>query len=351
MPAPAGGSVTVSQAAGLVDQTVHVSWTGFKPSSTPVVHPASTEYVVRVYECRGSAPAGPQDCYGSSAYTYPGKSDPTQVLPDGPSNALDAATDPSGTGGVDIEVRTSAESSSLGCDQDNACSVVVIPNYGQPGKHSTDFIYATNSYMDSTWAWTNHVTIPLAFAPSGQNCPLNSPSISLNGSPLVQRAVTSWQPVICQQSGGTALDYTAIGEQEGRTQFMSGTADVGLTEDPVTGTPTRRFRYAPLAIDGIAFAFHVDDAATGQPITSMTLSPRLVAKMLTESYGQTGYVAKGQPVGNGNPATVGNPYSLFTDPEFLALNPGHTLALDRDQSADRVRQPGHGLRTHPVVGS
>jgi ABC-type phosphate transport system substrate-binding protein len=324
VPAPAGGSVTVSQPTDLVDQTVHVSWTGFKPSSTPVVHPASTEYVVRVYECRGTAPVGPQDCYGSSVYTYPGQSDKTAVLPDGPTNALDAATDPSGAGGVDIEVRTSAESSSLGCDKDSACSVVVIPNYGQPGHKSTDFIYATNSYMDSTWAWANHVAIPLSFAPTGDSCPLTSPSISLNGAPPLERAVTSWQPVICQQSGGTALDYTAIGEQQGRTQFMSGTADVGLTADPFTGTPTRRFRYAPLAIDGITFAFHVDDATTGQPITSMTLTPRLVAKMLTESYGQTGYVAKGQPVANGDPATVGNPYSLFTDPEFLALNPGHS---------------------------
>jgi hypothetical protein len=53
------------------------------------------------------------------------------------------------------------------------------------------------------------------------------------------------------------------------------------------------------------------------------LTPRLVAKMLTESYGETGYVAAGDPVGAGNPNTVGNPYSLFTDPEFLALNPGH----------------------------
>jgi ABC-type phosphate transport system substrate-binding protein len=322
--APAGGSVMASQATGLVDQTVHVSWTGFKPSSTPVVHAASTEYVVRVYECRGTAPTGPQDCYGSSLYTYPGQSDKSAVLPDGPTNALDAATDPSGAGEVDIEVRTSAESSSLGCDKDNACSIAVVPNYGQPGKHSTDFIYATNSYMDSAWAWANHVAIPLSFAPTGQSCPLNTPSISLNGSPALERAVMSWQPVICQESGGTALNYTAIGEQAGRTQFMSGTADVGLTADPVTGISTRRFRYAPLAVNGISFAFHVDDATTGQPITSMTLTPRLVAKMLTESYGQNGYVAKGQPVANGNPATVGNPYSLFTDPEFLALNPGHS---------------------------
>ena len=50
---------------------------------------------MRVYECRTAAPTGPQDCYGSSVYKYDGQTDPTQVLPDGPSNALDAPTDPS----------------------------------------------------------------------------------------------------------------------------------------------------------------------------------------------------------------------------------------------------------------
>ena len=321
--APAGGSVTAAQATGLVNQTVHVSWTGFKPSSTPIVHPASTEFVVRVYECRGAAPTGPQDCYGSSVYKYEGQSDPTQVLPDGPTNALDAATDPSGNGGVDIEIRTSRESSSLGCDIDHACSLAVIPNYGDPSDHSSDFVFATTSYMDSTWAWANHVTIPIAFGPTGDSCPLGASSISLNGSAMLERAVTSWQPVICHESGGTALDYTSVGEPQGRAQFLSGAADIGLTSEPNSTATSRKFRYAPLSVDGIAIAFHVDDATTGQPITSMTLTPRLVAKLLTESYGENGYVAAGSPVGNGNPATVGNPYSIFTDPEFLSLNAGH----------------------------
>jgi ABC-type phosphate transport system substrate-binding protein len=325
MPAPAGGSVTVDQTTGLVNQTVHVSWSGFKPSSATVVHPANTEYVVRVYECRGAAPAGPQDCYGSSVYTYPDQSDTSQVLPDGPTNALDAATDPSGKGGVDIEVRTSAESTSLACSTSSPCSLVVIPNNGDPSDHSTDFIYATTSYMDSEWAWADHVTIPLSFAPTGDSCPLNASSISLNGGPMLERAITSWQPQICQGSDAVALDYTALGETQGRAQFLAGTADIGLTSEPAGDGPpaTRAYGYAPLTADGIAVGFHIDDALDGQPINNLVLTPRLVAKMLTESYGETGYVAAGDPVGAGNPNTVGNPYSLFTDPEFLALNPGH----------------------------
>ena len=324
-PAPAGGQVTVDQTTNLVDQTVHVSWTGFKPSSATVVHPANTEYVVRVYECRGADPAGPQDCYGSSLYTYDGQSDTTQVLPDGPTNALDAASDPSGKGGVDIEVRTSAESTSLGCTATVQCSLAVVPNYGDPTDHSSDFIYATTSYMDSPWAWANHVAIPLSFAPTGDNCPLNVSSISLNGGPMMQRAITSWQPAICQGTSGVALDYTALGETQGRAQFLAGTADIGLTSEPVDAgaTTTRAYGYAPLTVDGVAVGFHIDDALDGQPIDNLVLTPRLIAKMLTESYGETGYVAAGNPVGAGNPNTVGNPYSLFTDPEFLALNPGH----------------------------
>jgi ABC-type phosphate transport system substrate-binding protein len=323
-PSP-GGSVTVSNDHDLVDQTVHVSWSGFRPSSAPVVTQASTMYVVRVYQCRGTAPAGPQDCYGSSEYDYPGKTDASATQPDGPPNFVDAATDAAGKGGVDIETRTSLESSTLGCDAEHACSLVVVPNYGDPTQHANDFIYATNAYMDAAWSWARHSTIPISFAATGASCPLGDASVGTVGSPLSARAITSWQPAICQGTNAVDVDYTAVGEPQARSEFLAGSVDVALTSLPADPSVTAKhaYTYAPINIGGISVAFHVDDTQTGQPINDMKLNARLVAKLLTESYGGVGFVAPGAPVGPGNPATAGNPYSIFSDPEFRQLNPGH----------------------------
>jgi len=327
--APAGGSVTVDRTDNLFNETVHVSWQGFKPSSAPVVQQAVTTYVVRVYQCRGAAPVSPADCYGSSTYTWPGQTDANSHQPDGVPNFVDAATAANGTGSVDIEVRTRLEASTLGCDKDHPCSIVVVPNYGD-GNKKNDFTYATNAYMDSAWAWANHVTVPITLAPTGDYCPLGDVGVGLVGAPGAKRAIMSWQPVACQPStGGVKIGYTALGELQGRAGFLSGLADVGLTTLPADRPGTRSFTYAPIATDAIAVAFHIDEDAfsgtptAGLPITDMKLNARLVAKLITESYGGVGYTAPGTPLGNGNPAVVGNPQAIYTDPEFLALNPGH----------------------------
>src|SRR4051794_28034426 len=108
-----GAKITVSRTANLVNQTVDVSWTGFRPSSATRLDNSgdaldiNTENPVRVYQCRGdwtTAPASSSDCYGSPgfrgipvsgdkpavapvpSYTYPGQQDEFDPLPDGPPN-------------------------------------------------------------------------------------------------------------------------------------------------------------------------------------------------------------------------------------------------------------------------
>ncbi len=69
------------------------------------------------------------------------------------------------------------------------------------------------------------------------------------------------------------------------------------------------FAYAPVDVSAVAVAFNVTDPTTGQRITEMTLSPRLLAILIAGS----------QSSGRGT--------HLFDDPEFLALNPGHSWPL------------------------
>lgn len=319
-PAPAGGSVTVEETTNLVAQTVHVTWQGFRPSSETVLHD-TTQFPVRVFQCRGEDPADWTDCYGAPGYTYSGRNpenNPFVDVPDGPANYVSTVTAKDGTGQADIGVFTKQQSSTLDCTSTTVCSIVVVPVIGLP--KGQDFITAI--YDAAVWA--NRVSIPVQFAPTGALCGLGDADASVLGAPIDQRMVTQWQPALCTRTPKVNVDYTADGEPQARAQFTQKHVDIGLTTLPLqdTGPPQPPHAYAPVSVSGIAIAFRVDDPNTGRPITSMKLNPRLVAKLITQSYGGVGYVPKGNPVGSGDPNTAGNPQSIFTDPEFLALNPG-----------------------------
>ena len=53
--------------------------------------------------------------------------------------------------------------------------------------------------------------------------------------------------------------------------------------------------------------------SNGQPVTTLKLTPLLLAKLLTESYLAT--------AGFGDPALAHNPLNITTDPEFNAAQP------------------------------
>jgi len=349
--APAGGSVTVEKTANLVNEVIHVGWEGFKPSVNPdgtlLFRDDMTRYPVRVYQCRGEDPAGPEDCYGSAIYDYPGRDNPipSDFLghPDGPFNRVDIATAPDGTAGVDIEVMTKRESVTLGCEEGVACSIVVVPNYGDDTREDSTYpdypacatIYGPaaqclmfeegiyGNTIDAPWAWANRAVVPISFAPSAESCGLGDAEVALLGSPKAERALTSWQSATCTAATPVDFDYTSQGEDLSRNAFLNGLTDVALTVRPVDpaaiNEETRPFVYAPIATSSVVVAFRVDDPATGLAIAEMRLNPRLIAKLVTQSYGYGSWSEEGSDLGN--PATRGNPATMFSDPEFLELNP------------------------------
>jgi hypothetical protein len=333
VPAPGAGpgaTVTVSKTTNMVNETVQVSWEGFRPSSDSRLANAgdsldgNTQRPVRVYECRGADPKSSSDCYGSLGfngiaagpdseavpevlpYTYPGQTDKFKVTPDGPANWQDNVTAADGTGEVAIQVFTKRESASLGCDSDSPCSIVVVPNYGRPAG-------ATEDQLDAPWAWENRTVVPLAFLPVGDSCPLAGSSLRVEGSPMAADVLASWRAKTCVlASDAVTLDYTAIGEPQTRSDVASGTTSTGLVIDPLPKEDQAAggVVYAPLAATGLVVAYQIDDA-DGRPIRDLKLNARLVAKLVTGSY-RTG----------GDAATSGNPFNLFADPELKALNPG-----------------------------
>lgn len=326
-----GAKITVTKTSNLRNETVGVSWRGFRPSSSDQLQngggsfDVNTTNPVRIYQCRGDSrdvPRDARDCYGASGFrgtpasgnqpaipavpgfTYPGQTDEFQNLPDGPANFQDTVTTAAGSGQATIQLFTKRESPALGCEHGVACSIVVVPNYGRPQG-------ATEDQLDAPWAWENRTVIPLDFAPIDPACSGNAIRANVEGSPLSARALASWRAASCTATNKPVdINYTSLDDNQARADVAAGQTDVGLASRPATDDLNKNLVYAPVAASGLVIAFQIDDAH-GRPVTSMRLNQRLVAKIITASY----RVAD-------NPGVAGNPKNLFRDPEFLDLNPG-----------------------------
>ena len=104
--------------------------------------------------------------------------------------------------------------------------------------------------------------------------------------------------------------------------------------------------YAPLTVSGVTIAFDIERVPgvvdgqsqpdetllAGDQVAHLFLTPRLVAKLLTESYqAQFQNITESKPAGYG--WVQHNPVDLFTDPDFLQWNPEFAL-LSTTQAID-----------------
>ena len=365
-------TATVSQTADLVDQTVQVAWANFSPSTDNPYDPTTPRsgiyyggpgtdlYPVWVLQCRGTDPADDLLTSNPSCYlTSAGRTDG----PGGLGNSVYAVTNPDGTAQVSFHVENAQTNSVLGCDATHACSILVLPAFGgrqDPNSptncadHSLDYPTEANGYQDdpttlasdnmfgAACSWANRLVVPLSFAATPSNCPNTTASFGAAGSPMLSRALQQWQAGWCHGSSALSLNYNSTSnEYEARSSFLNGgqaltsSTDVALTSQP--GDGGRKHTYAPIANTDVAIAFVIDDPKTGRVIPDLTLNARLMAKLLTQSYSlQFACTSGGTTTKQSNtcdPAIKGNPSSIFTDPEFLALNPQITSA---DYSAQNL---------------
>ncbi|MFI6153731.1 hypothetical protein ACIBCA_13645 [Kitasatospora sp. NPDC051170] len=348
------GSVTVAQTKNLVNQMVHVSWTGFTPTLSKAGDSWTAGpdtgfnafYQVRVYQCRGTDPKI-TDCYGSTLYNADAakgfqqpRPQPGTTFPDFPDNHTLSVTGPDGSGFADVQLLTAAESPSLNCDDTHPCSIVVEPNYGgnalgtktkgvvKCGDHrfdATDYNVGSDGVLregvnqtlqfqtSEQCAWDLRVVVPVAFSPTPTNCPASKPAFSAAGLEPAKRAMDQWQTGLCQASDPMLVTYGyANGDQASRAEFLAGTKDLVLTARPDgQSPPSKPYVYAPVVSSGISVAFVVDADKSGPQIRDMKLNARLVAKLLTQSYNARTDV----------PSVKGNPSCIFDDPEFQKLNP------------------------------
>ena len=270
-----GRTVAVSIGEQLGNEVVTVSWTGFRPTLPNGL------YRVLIVQCK-SNPASMADCYTSTA--YPDIANGTVV---------NTVTGSDGTGSARFEVRPASRLPLLNCSATNACSIMAYENDGQaipPGG-----LPAANAI------------VPITFAPSQADCPrVTDFDVRVDGSSSASSLFYSWAARLCTGDNAVVLDFTENSSTTGRENFLNGLTDMGITALPASDeelaahTGHREFNYVPLDVTAMVIAYNFTDPFTGQLLDNVVLSPRLVARIITDTSLET----------------------FFQDRELLRLNPG-----------------------------
>jgi hypothetical protein len=256
-----------------------------------------------------------------------------------------ARTHGDGTGEEFFEMETVRQAAGLGCGEPittggvtkgRSCWLVIVPR----GSKEPNGVTATgnpgsvlNSSPLSQSNWDHRIVVPLEFQPVSQVCPVGAPERPVIGQELAVDAVTSWQPALCS-GGGSLFSYTQLTDDVARSQVPNG--QLAVVTDPIPPDQVAADHplvYAPVGLSALAIAFNInyqpdaehqsagDLALNGRRFTAMKLTPRLVAKLLTQSYR---FALLDQPAEMKN-----NPTGLLADPEFLNLNPEYGGFVDR----------------------
>lgn len=273
-----------------------------------------------------------------------------------------ARTGADGTGKEYFEVQTANEAPHLGCGlpvtanggtKPRSCWLVIVPqgHLDLDGEPYADHSQVNAGSPVSSTNWQNRVAIPLGFNSVGTNCALGAKERATTGSELAADAMTSWQAALCPT--GTVYGYTELGEPDTRARLTNdGSSGLAFTTralgaDTGTTAPSDPTVYAPVALSGTVIGFTVErrpkagapDSVrklAGTKVESVDLTPRLVAKLLTESYRNSPWGAVlGDNTATGYGWARTNPAGLASDPEFIALNPEFAnLSVSETPSTD-----------------
>jgi len=138
------------------------------------------------------------------------------------------------------------------------------------------------------------VVIPITFAPSQADCPtITDFDVRVDGSATSAGLFYTWSARICQGESSVVLDYTETSSTTGRENFLAGLIDFGVTALPATEEELshhpdhRDYSYAPIAASAVVVAYNLTDPFTGLRVENLVVSPRLVARLVTNSSVET----------------------------------------------------------------
>lgn len=248
-----------------------------------------------------------------------------------------AFTDLDGNGSANYEVRSDTENESLGCATNTPCSIVVIPIMGisciddnadcqatgrfRPGSSNfasdgvDDAVSPTYWWSESNWR--NRITVPVTFGLPPDACELLDKRVPTEfyGSELMSQASLQWAPAYCLSKKRFKFQHTQIGDDPAYVLVEKGDVPAAFVSGNREGDTTAHIGYAPTAVTGFAVSYIIDEPHNKGERGTLNLTPRLLAKLLTQSY-------TGSSRGQQRPGIQKNPMSINQDPEFQALNPG-----------------------------
>ena len=257
-----GRSATVAPGVNLSNEVINISWSGFRPTTQQNI------YTVIIMQCKAN-PVSLADCF--TAEPFPDLANGNRLLD---STAAD------GTGSAQFEVRPASNLPQLDCSATNPCSILVYENDALP--------------IQAGSLPAARVVIPITFAPSQADCPtITDFDVRVDGSATSASLFYSWAARICQGDSSVVLDYTETSSTTGRENFLSGLIDFGVTALPATEEELshhpdhREYSYAPVAASAVVVAYNLTDPFTGLRIENLVVSPRLVARLVTNSSVET----------------------------------------------------------------
>lgn len=250
-----------------------------------------------------------------------------------------ARTNARGAGEVYFETQTAVEAPGLGCGSavhgaqgavtGRGCWLVIVPR-GTKEVDGSPYTGQSSGQLQSSPLspanWKQRIVVPLGFEPIGSYCPIGAEERGTLGSEMAAEAVTRWQAALCRTGGKAIYGFAQVPDATARVKLLSGAPGLVFLGQPAPSDPVRKPVYAPVALSGITIGFFIESQAgfkasdevrsrNGTRLGSLRLTPRLVAKLLTESYRD----------GNSRFAesTAKNPDNLGRDPEFMHYNPAY----------------------------
>lgn len=270
-----------------------------------------------------------------------------------PSNETFGVTGKDGTGSAEFDVFTSTENATLGCSSTVPCSLVAVPIEGiscdgtalgasptkiqlsdltvceETGDYTAGAAARTQTFDNGAdlavtgslwWSpsnWRNRIVVPLTIAPLPTACSLTGSrrQIQAYGSELMVQATNQWDPSFCADgTDGFSFSEVYSSEPEARNLVADGAVDAAFTSYAQPGGYGKPVANAPVAVTGFTISYAIS-LPTGGTVTTLKLTPLLLAKLLTDSYR-----AMATPSYD-DPTLAGNPLNITDDPEFHALNP------------------------------
>lgn len=272
-----------------------------------------------------------------------------------PAAEVAAFTRTDGTGEVQFEVRSEAENESLGCSATAECSLVVIPINGlscaapegdkmsvadrlcrrtgqfAPGSSNFRGDGVDQAVGPALWwspsNWQNRFTVPLTFGLPPDTCEVmdSRAPTAFYGSELLAQASLQWAPAYCLSKDRFKYQHNQMSDEAGWNLMENGGGAAAAVSGPHKVRGTDPVAYAPTAVTGFSIGYVIDKPDNAGEVTDLKLTPRLIAKLMTQSY-------LGSELGREHPGLGKNPIALMSDPEFKKLNPGLST-IDQEAGA------------------